>query len=66
MRRDQVASTLIRRHFNVVCLLGSDKDLYPTVNQLVDIYKTFCKALDNEGKEVKAVFLDISKAFDRV
>ena len=36
-----------------------------TVNQLVDIYNTFCKALD-EGKEVHAIFCDISKAFDRV
>ncbi|MCG8116730.1 MAG: reverse transcriptase domain-containing protein, partial [Candidatus Thiodiazotropha endolucinida] len=36
-----------------------------TVNQLVHIYNTFCKALD-EGKEVRAVFCDISKAFDRV
>ena len=36
-----------------------------TVNQLVDIYNTFCKALD-EGKEVRAVFCDISKAFDRL
>ena len=36
-----------------------------TVNQLVDIYNTFCKSLD-EGKEVCAVFCDISKAFDRV
>ena len=27
-----------------------------TVNQLTDIYNTFCKALD-EGKEVRAVFL---------
>ena len=36
-----------------------------TVNQLVDIYNTFCKALD-EGKEVSAIFCDISKAFDRV
>ena len=35
-----------------------------TVDQLVDIYNTFCKALD-EGKEVRADFLDISKA-DRV
>ena len=35
-----------------------------TVNQLVDIYNTFCKALDN-GLEVRAVFCDISKAFDR-
>ena len=36
-----------------------------TVNQLVDIYNTFCKALD-EGKEVRAIFCDVSKAFDRV
>ena len=36
-----------------------------TVNQLVDTYNTFCKALD-EGKEVRAIFCDISKAFDRV
>ena len=34
-------------------------------NQLVDIYNTFSKALD-DGLEVKAVFCDISKAFDRV
>ena len=36
-----------------------------TVNQLVAMYNTFCHALD-EGKEVRAVFCDISKAFDRV
>ena len=36
-----------------------------TVNQLIDIYSTFCKALD-EGKEVRAIFCDISKAFDSV
>ena len=36
-----------------------------TVNQLTYIYNAFCKALD-EGKEVRAVFFDISKAFDRV
>ena len=36
-----------------------------TVNQLVDVYNTFCKALD-EGKEVRAIFCDISKAFERV
>ena len=34
-------------------------------NQLLDIYNTFCKALD-EGKEVRAVFCDVSKVFDRV
>ena len=36
-----------------------------SVNQLVELYNTFCQALD-EGKEVRAVFCDISKAFDRV
>ena len=36
-----------------------------SVNQLVELYNTFCEALD-EGKEVRAVFCDISKAFDRV
>ena len=36
-----------------------------TTNQLLDIYNTFCKALD-EGKEIGAVFCDVSKAFDRV
>ena len=36
-----------------------------TVNQLVHIYNTFCKALD-EGKEIRVIFCDISKAFDRV
>ena len=33
--------------------------------QLIDIYDTILKAID-EGKEVRAVFCDISKAFDRV
>ena len=36
-----------------------------TVNLLVDIYNSFCKAID-EGKEVSAIFCDVSKAFDRV
>ena len=36
-----------------------------TVFQLTDIYNTFCSAIDC-GKEVRVVFCDISKAFDRV
>ena len=36
-----------------------------SANQLVAIYNTFSKALD-DCLEVKAVFCDISKAFDRV
>ena len=36
-----------------------------TVTQLTDLYNTFCHTLD-EGKGVRAVFCDISTAFDRV
>ena len=36
-----------------------------TVNQLSYLYNTFCPALD-ACKEVKAIFCNISKAFDRV
>lgn len=36
-----------------------------TVNQLVLIYETLCKALDN-GLEARVIFFDISKAFDKV
>ena len=36
-----------------------------TVTQLIELYHQFCKAV-SEGKEIRVVFLDISKAFDRV
>ena len=36
-----------------------------SVNQLKNIYHTFCKAPD-EGKAVRAIFCDISKILDRV
>ena len=36
-----------------------------SVNQLIELYNTFCQALD-EGKEVRAVVCDISKTVDRV
>ena len=35
------------------------------VNQLLSLYNTFCKAFD-AGKEVRFIFCDISKAFERV
>jgi hypothetical protein len=35
------------------------------VHQIVYLYNTFCKALD-EKKDVKIVFCDQSKAFDRL
>ena len=34
-----------------------------TTNQLVFLYDEFCKGLD-EGKEIRVVFCDISKAFE--
>ena len=52
-------------HSIITCLQSGFVPGDSTVNQLVDIYNTFCKALDN-GLEVRAVFCDISKAFDRV
>ena len=36
-----------------------------TTYQLLNLYHTFCEAVDQE-KEVRCVFCDISKAFDRV
>ena len=41
------------------------KKLDSTVNQLINIVHMISSALDN-GKDVRMVFLDISKAFDRV
>lgn len=56
-------------HFHTNRLLTSVQSGFmpgdSTTNQLIDIYNTFCKALD-EGKEVRVIFFDISKAFDRV
>ena len=36
-----------------------------SVNQLVELYNTFCQALD-DGKEVRSVFSDISKALSGI
>ena len=36
-----------------------------TMTQLTELYHQFCKAV-SDGKEIRVVFLDISKAFDRV
>ena len=54
------------RDNNLLCSLQSG--FLPgdsTVNQLSFLYITSCHALDS-GKEVRTVFCDISKAFDRV
>ena len=51
---------------NIVTTLQSGfKPGDSTVNQMIDIYHTIASAIDN-GKEVRSVFCDISKAFDRV
>jgi hypothetical protein len=36
-----------------------------TITQLIEIYDQFCRAVSH-GKDIRVVFLDISKAFDRV
>ena len=36
-----------------------------TVNQVVFLYNKICKAFD-EGLEIRVIFFDISKAFDKV
>ena len=36
-----------------------------TVTQLIEIYHEFCRSAE-AGKEIRVIFLDISKAFDRV
>ena len=69
----KVLETIVHKHlFNYVrdhdILSALQSGFTPgdsTVNQLIDLYNTFCKSLD-EGKVVRAVFCDISKAFDRV
>ena len=38
---------------------------FSTITQLIELYQGFCTAVDNE-KEIRVVFLDISKAFDKV
>jgi hypothetical protein len=37
----------------------------PTSCTLIDLYNTFCSALD-DGKQIRVIFCDISKALDRV
>ena len=52
-------------HSIITCLQNGFVPSDLTVNQLVDIYNDFCKALDNGSEvHVQAVFCDISKAFD--
>ena len=36
-----------------------------TVTHMIEMYHSFCKGIEN-GKEIRIVFCDLSKAFDRV
>ena len=57
--------TFFRDHNVITTLQSGFLPGDSTINQLTDLYNTFCKALD-DGKEVRAIFCDVSKAFDRV
>ena len=62
---DKYAFNFFLEHHVITTLQSGFTAGDSTVNQLVDIYNISCRALD-EGKKVRAVFFDISKAFDRV
>ena len=55
---------LLDNYILTTCQSGFTKGV-SAVNQLINITNDFGKALDS-GKEVRVVFCDISKAFDRV
>ena len=55
----------LNRHNLISSLQSSFMPGDSTVNQLAYLNNTFCQSLD-AGKEVRVVFCDISKAFDRV
>ena len=55
----------LHRHNLISSLRSGFVPGYSTVNQLAYLYNTFCQSLA-AGKEVRVVFCDISKAFDRV
>ena len=65
MIHKHIFNFLKEQKFVITCLQSGFVPGDSTTNQLVEIYNTFCKALD-EGKEVRAIFCEISKHFDRV
>ena len=66
---ERIVHKYIFNHYRTIDFLTSFQSGFrpkdSTVNQLVSVYHSFCQAVDS-GKEVRAVFCDISKAFDRV
>ena len=61
MRRDHVASTLIRRHFDVVCLLGSkDQDQSAkTRDPMISIYYTVSNDCVRRQRRVWLDYVDV-------
>ena len=55
----------LKEHYVITTLQSGFAPGDSTANQLVDIYNMVCKALD-ESKEIRAIFCNIGKAFDRV
>ncbi len=55
----------LREHDRLTSLQSGFVPGDSTVNQLTYLYTVFSEAIDS-GKEIRAVFCDISKAFDRV
>ena len=66
---ERVAFKQLYNHFNGNNVITPLKSGYipgdSTTNQSTNLYDTFCQAHDS-GKEVRVVFCDISKTFDRV
>ena len=57
--------TYFKNHFMISIWQSGFLPGSSTITQLTELYDQFCKAV-NDGKEIRVVFLDISKAFDRV
>ena len=66
---ERVVATKLRLHIDVNNILSpfqsGYREGYSTQTQLASLVHDICQSVD-EGKVVRAVFLDISKAFDRV
>ena len=54
-----------KANFIINCYQSGFQSGKSTVTQLIEIYHQFCSAVDNQ-KEIRIIFLDIRKAFDKV
>ena len=66
---EKVVFKHVYNYFHTTDLLSSHQSGFrpgdSTVNQLAYLYNTFCQAIDAK-KDIKIVFCDVSKAFDKV